>query len=439
MTDRESKYATLLSEMIQCETISQVGVQNKDKFDHFHEVLGKLFPQVFSKCEIVEIDSSLLIRLPGKTDGEAFLFMSHQDVVPAEGKWEHEPFSGDVTDGIVWGRGTVDTKGPLMCMLQAMEELIEEGFTPEVDMYIASSSTEEVSGDGAPKTVKYLQDHGVRLQLLMDEGGMIVDEPMGGVNGRFAMIGTLEKGYVDFKVIAKSNGGHASTPSKNSPLARLGAFMVDIEKHNPNKAQMSDTVMEMLRRMGPYTKGAMGFVFRHVKLFKPLLEKIMPMTSATAAAMVRTTMAFTMMEGSSARNVIPEEAYLNINSRLIHHQGLQATTEILKRYCDKYDLELEILDAKEPQAPVDFTQKAFRTVEETVKEFYPDVVPTPYVMTGGTDAYYYWPVTDNAIRFAPLVISEQQLHSIHALNENIGTASLPTAVDFYKSIAKKMK
>lgn len=440
MTDRERLYATKLSKMIQCETISEPGVENAEKFSRFHTLLKELFPNVFSKCEVVYIGQSLLIKLKGKGSpkGEPILLMSHQDVVPADGSWKHPPFSGHIDEsGVVWGRGTVDTKASLMCIFQSLEETIEEGFEPNVDVYIASSSTEEVCGEGAPNTVKYLQDHGVRLQLLMDEGGMIVDSPMAGINGSFAMIGVLEKGHGNIRITAHSNGGHASTPVKGSPIARLAAFIDELERHDQNKAKMNPTVVEMFHRLGPYAKGAFGFVLRHAGFFSALLSKVLPKISPAGAAMIKTTMAFTMCEGSKAENVLPETAWLNINTRFIQHQGIEETKSILEPLCRKHGLEMEFSDCRAPQKPVDYKGDAFKLVERTVHEIYPNTVPTPYVMTGGTDAYHYWPVTDNAIRFAPLAINSQQLKSIHGLDENIDASSLPGGVDFYKAIIRK--
>ena len=231
MTDREKLYANKLSKMVQCETISEVGVENSQKFEKFQETLAQLFPNVFSKCQVVKIGQSLLIKLKGKENSTSkpILLMSHQDVVPADGKWKHEPFSGYIDEnGVVWGRGTVDTKASLMCIFQSLEETIEDGYQTQVDVYIATSSTEEVNGDGAPNTVKYLLEHDIKLQLLIDEGGMIVTSPMKGVEGSFAMIGTLEKGQGNIKVIAHSQGGHASTPCKGTPIARLAAFVNEI-------------------------------------------------------------------------------------------------------------------------------------------------------------------------------------------------------------------
>jgi len=250
MTEREKRYARLLSKMIQVETISEPGIIHEEKFIKSEEVLANLFPKVFSSFERLPIESGLLMRLKGKTEGEGVLLMSHQDVVSAEGEWTYPPFSGEIADGKIWGRGTVDTKGALMCILQAAEELLEEGYIPEVDFYIASSWNEEVTGSGAPNAARYLHDHNVRLQLLMDEGGMVVDEPVKGIKGRFAMIGTVEKGYGDIIAIAHGKGGHASAPPKNSPLARLAGFVNELEKHDPNTVELSPTLMEMFRRMG---------------------------------------------------------------------------------------------------------------------------------------------------------------------------------------------
>ena len=433
----EMIYAEKLSKMIQVETVSEAGVPNTEKFDRLHEVMKENFPLIFSRLDVKYIDSSLLIKWKGEGKRDPILFMSHQDVVPASGAWTEPPFSGVIKDGRIWGRGTVDTKGALFCFMEAIEELLEEGFTPRGDVYIASSSTEEVRGSGAPKTVEYLKSQGVKLLFLMDEGGMIVDEPMAGVKGRFAMIGTVEKGTGNIVVSAKSNGGHASAPGKNTPIARLAAFICDIEKKNPNIVAFSPTLLEMFRRLGGKTKGVLGFAMRHANALKPVLAKLLPSVSPKAAAMIRTTMAFTMCGGADARNVIPEKAWVNINTRFIQHQGVEKTKEILAPYLEKYNLEADYSDCDEPQKAVDYNAAPFRLIEETVKEVYPDVIPSPYIMTGGTDAYFYSELTDNALRFAPIYIDKQQLESIHAIDENMYVSSLPKGVEFYMSVIRK--
>lgn len=427
-------YAKKLSEMIKVETVSEPNNPNTEKFDKFHEKLRELFPLVFSRLSVTYIDSSILIKWKGQGKEKPILFMSHQDTVSASGDWKEAPFSGLIKDGRIWGRGTVDTKGSLMCIFQSFEELLEEGYVPNRDLYIASSSTEEIAGSGAPKTVDYLKQQGVKLEFLMDEGGMIVDEPMPGVNGRFAMIGTVEKGTGNIVVSASSTGGHASAPGKNTALVRIAKFICDIEKDNPNIVKFSPTLLEMFKRLGKNTSGALGFFMRHAKALSPILKRILPSVSPKAAAMVRTTMAFTMCGGSNGKNVLPEKAWVNINTRFIEHQGVEKTKRIFEPYLKKYNLSADYSGCKEPQKSVDYKAKPFCLVEETVKKVYPTVNSTPYIMTGGTDAYFYSPVTDNAIRFAPLYIDKQQLESIHGLNENIYVSSLSKGVEFYKTI-----
>jgi len=438
--NRATEYGEMLAKMIQVETISSRYNQDIRKFDKFHKMLEELFPNVHKTCEVHDIDGSLLYKWKGKNAENPILFMSHQDVVEATGEWEHAPFSGDIDeDGNVWGRGTVDTKGSLFCIFMALEELITEGFCPECDVYIGSSCTEEWSGEGAPKTVQFLKEQGVKLALVMDEGGMILEEPVGGVKGTYGMVGVIEKGYGDLKFIARSNGGHASTPKKNSPLVRLGKFMVDVDKHYPFKSQLSPAVEEMFRRMAPNMVFYMKLIFANMWLFKPLLVKLLPSISSAAGAMIRTTIAFTTAKGSEGLNVLPQEAYVTGNMRFIQHQPTEESIAIISKIAKKYDIETEVIYSDNPCPVVDFKGKAFKLIEEVAEEIYPGLGISPYCMTGGTDAKYYCEICDNCIRFAPLFINTQQYGSIHGLNENINQGVLPKAVDFYKLIIEKSK
>ena len=306
-SERAREYGRRLSKMIQKETVSSRADTDRTKFYDFHKELETLFPKVHNTCEKHEFKGNLLFKWKGKGLHEPILLMSHHDVVEATGEWKHEPFSGDIDDkGCVWGRGTVDTKGSLFCIMSAVEELIWEGYEPECDVYIASSCTEEISGEGGPLIAKYLKDQGVHLALLMDEGGMIVEEPVGGVKGLYGMVGVVEKGYGDVKFIAKSNGGHASAPKKNTPLVRLGKFMADVDRKSPFKAEMTPTVKEMFRRMAPNMTFGMRLIFANLWLFEGLLLKVLPLISPAAAAMTRTTIAFTTAKGADGLNVLPQ-------------------------------------------------------------------------------------------------------------------------------------
>jgi carboxypeptidase PM20D1 len=363
--------------------------------------------------------------------------MSHQDVVSAEGEWKYPPFSGHIDkEGRVWGRGAVDTKGSLFCIFTAIEELIVSGYEPECDIYIASSCTEEWSGHGAPLTAYHLKERKVKLGLLIDEGGMIIQEPIAGVKGVYGMVGVVEKGYGDVKFIARGEGGHASAPRKNSPLVRLGKFMADLDAHSPFQVEFSDTLTEMFRRLAPNMDFGMKLIFVNMWLFKPLLKKLLPSISPAAGAMLQTTLAFTTAKGSEGLNVLPQEAYVTGNLRFIHHQENKESLKLLKEIAKKYDIEVEVIYQDFPCPIVDYRGDAFRLIEQVAAEVYPGVGISPYVMTGGTDAKYYKDICDNCIRFAPLYINTQQYNSIHSANENIYQGALPKGVDFYKRIVE---
>ena len=386
--------AQKLAKMIQYDTTSHANVAEVEKFLGFHKVLEELFPLVHEKLEKTEIDGNLLFYWKGKSSEKPILLMSHQDVVPAEGEWIHAPFSGDIAEGKVWGRGASDTKCSVMAFFQAVEELLAEGFVPPTDVYLASSCTEEWGGDGAPKIVAELQRRGIELFLVCDEGGGIITEPIGGIHGNFAMVGVFEKGKADVKFTARSNGGHASTPVKGTPIARLSAFVNEV---------------------------------------------VMPSLSAQAGAMLKTTIAFTVQKGSDAYNVLPQEAYVGANMRFIPHQGEKESLEIIKKVADKYGLETEVLHANDYTPPVDIHGEAFHLVEQTIADTFPGLPSSPYVMTGATDAQFYQPICKSCIRFAPVIYGPEQMKGMHGLNENIEYNCLPGAVRFYKNLIRAEK
>ncbi len=423
-----------LSKMIQVDTVSEAGIDHSGKFREFHTVLEELFPNVFKTCETEKFNEALLMKWKGRSSASPIVLMSHQDVVEAQGEWKEPPFSGTIKDGRVWGRGAVDTKSSLMCIFEAVEELIADGFTPERDIYISSSDGEEVNGKGAELAVDYLEKNNVHPLLVLDEGGMIKEEPIKGAEGKFAMMGTLEKGTCNFRFIARGKGGHASAPGKDTPLVRLGRFMADIEEHDPFKAKMNETTIEMFRRMGPAIKGPLGFLLAHARFFSPLLEKVLPKVNRLATAMIKTTIAFTTAKGSDGLNVLPSSAYVTGNCRVIHHTDADETLRILTDRASRYDIDVEVINSNRAYPVVDHNSSVFRKVETAVKTSFPSVITCPYAMTGGTDAHHFSRICDNVIRFAPLEIDNQQYESIHAVNENISISTLRPGVDFYKKI-----
>ena len=372
------------------------------------------------------------------TSDKPLVLMSHQDVVPVEGDWLHGPFSGDIAEGKVWGRGASDTKCSVMAFFQAAEELLQAGYTPPCDVYLSSSCTEEWAGDGCPKLVAELERRGVRPWLVCDEGGGIINEPIGGIHGNFAMVGVFEKGKADVTFSAASNGGHASAPKAHSPIARLAAFVHHIETHRVFRRKMPPEVAAMFATLAPYASFPLKLVFGNLWLFRPILLQVLPMISAQAGAMIRTTMAFTMASGSDACNVMPSRATVSANMRFIPHQGMEESLAIVKRLADKYQLEMEVCAANDYTPATDIHGEAFQTVQRVIAQTFPGCAGSPYVMTGATDARFYQAICPNVVRFAPVIYGPEQMKGMHGLNENIEYNCLPGAVDFYKNLIAAM-
>ena len=252
---RAESYARKLSRLVAFDTVSVPETNQRDKFLPFHRLLEDLFPLVHAKLEKTELDGNLLFHWKGKSADRPLVLMSHQDVVPAEGEWIHPPFSGEIVEGKVWGRGSCDTKCSVLGFFQAVEELLARGFIPEQDVWLASSCTEEWSGPGGPSLVDELEKRGVHPFLVCDEGGGIITDPVGGIRGNFAMVGVFEKGKADLRFTAKSNGGHASAPGRNTPVARLADFVAEFEHGRVFRKKMLPEVQSLFEQLDNTHKG----------------------------------------------------------------------------------------------------------------------------------------------------------------------------------------
>ncbi len=436
------RLAEKLAALVRVDTTSSPLDKNAggERFAAFHRVLEEQFPLAHEALERTVIDGNLLYLWKSESNSgnknKPIVLMSHQDVVPAEGEWLHAPFSGDIANGRVWGRGTGDTKASVMAFFEAVEQLLGEGYAPACDVYLASSCTEEWGGDGGPKLVAELKRRGVAPFLVCDEGGGVIAEPIGGVRGNYAMIGVFEKGAANVRFTAKSNGGHASAPGKNTPIARLAAFVHDVERHPPFRKKMPREVAAMFARLAPYAPFGLRLLLGNLWLFGPLVKLALPAVSAQAGAMLKTTIAFTMQSGSDAYNVLPQEAALGANVRFIPHQGEKESLAILARLAKKHGLEMQTLNSNDYTRPVDIHGEAFRLVERVVAQTFPGLPASPYVMTGATDARFFEEICPSCIRFAPVIYAQEQLKGMHGLNENIEYACLPGAVEFYKNLIR---
>ena len=437
----ESKDSTAtekLSEMIKVPTVSIRGESNRDVINKFHKRLAELFPLTFKTAEITDIDGALLLCWRGKnSDFEPIILMSHQDVVPASGDWKYPPFSGTIADGRIYGRGTVDTKGSLCAIFQAVEELIAENFQPNCDVYIASSNNEEITGDGAVKTVEFLRKKGIHPALVLDEGGNVVADESG--TARSAYVGIFEKGRANVRFTARSGGGHASIPFRGNPIARLAAFVNYVETGHPFKCRLTEPIVRHYAALAPYLGFRERFLFGNIWLFRPILPLIMRKMDGIYAAQVSTTCIFTQAQGSGGANVIPSEAYVVANMRFSQTENMTESIGKITKIAEKYGIETKIISGLDiaPASSVDSDE--YRFVSSIISEVFGEIPVIPNVMLAGTDSRHYTQICDNVLRFVPLVLTNDELGREHAIDESISCSAIIQAVDFYKKLIKNYR
>lgn len=438
LEDRVLAYAESLSGLIRLETVSGPDTSGDPKFHAFRELLKKTFPLLFARARYTEFRDGFVLCWVGQDpSSRPLLFMNHHDVVEANGVWQSPPFSGEISGGRIRGRGVLDDKGGLWAMLQAAEELIRADFVPPCDIWFSSSSTEESTGRGGEEIARWFEQQGIRFRLCLDEGGFILREPMKGANGLFAMIGVGEKGCADLKFIARSRGGHASTPPRNTPLVRLGRFMAEADRQRVFDVHLSPAVCGMLKRFAPYMAGRQADLMARPEQFRHLLIPALLRISPATSALLHTTVAFTMAGGSDGTNVLPAEAWVIANMRYSHHQGQEKSIDAIRRLAEKYDLETEVLDPGFPSGITDYTQEGFAMVQRAVEAVFPGVVPVPYLLNGASDARFFDRISDHTLRFLPFRIDSEQLASIHGADESLDLDTLPPAVSFYKALMQQ--
>jgi len=342
----ENGYVDSFRRLIQCPTVTESG---HEYFEAFHKVLDEEFPHVAATCEKIELGRDVLLyKWTGKDSALPVVLMAHQDVVPAVGgDWKYDPFSATVEDGKVYGRGAMDCKNTLFGTIQAVDELIEEGFVPEQDVYLSYSDCEETSGPGVELARDWFKAQGIKPCIVIDEGGAIIRKFMKNMTKDACMVGILEKGYADVKFIARGKGGHSSQPPKNTPIARLGGFINYCEKHTIFKSKMSAPSKAMIKGLGDVmTQPLKGLakLFGGSCLLAKLAPKIVP---SYGMAMYQTTMVFTMMQGATAPNVIPQEAWVNANLRFSPNDTSEKCFKKLRKIAKKFDLDMEVTKSRE--------------------------------------------------------------------------------------------
>lgn len=436
---KEEKIIRDLSDMIRMKTVSYQDRSKVDRneFDRFRTLLKERFPLVHQNCSLQRLgDTGLLYCLKGRSEKEPCVLMAHYDVVPAEEEnWDRPAFSGEVVNGYIWGRGTLDTKGTLCSILEALEQLLEQGYVPEHDLYLSFTGDEEIEGGSCPAIVNYFAENEIKPAFVLDEGGAVVENVFPGVMRPCAVVGIGEKRSLNVELSIKSEGGHASTPPRRTVLGQLSRAIVRIEKR-PFKWQFEKPVKELFDTLGRHSTFGMKIIFANLWCFMPLLQIYCKMAGGEMNALMRTTCAVTKMEGSKAFNVLPPVATAGLNLRLLGKDTPESAVSYLKKVIRNDRIKISVLGGMEQSGYSDTDCGKWDLLKDVIHTTWPDAIVSPYLMMACSDSAHYSKVTDKIYKFSAMELSKEERGMIHGTNERLPVETLLKTVRFYIRLIK---
>lgn len=435
----KQKSLDTFKEIIRCKTVSYYDKSKEDQkeFEKLLDIIPKLFPTLYKVAERFDFDGrGLLFKIKGQEGGDPTVLMAHYDVVPvAEDKWTKNPFGAEIIDDKIYGRGTVDTKITFCNSLFAVNTLLEEGFIPKNDIYLAYSGSEETMGNGALEIVKYFKEKGITPALVLDEGGAVVEKVFPGVKNPCGLIGIAEKGMIDVSYVVNSNGGHASAPKPHTPIGVLSQAVCKVE-NNPFPFSLSKPAKEMFDTLGRHSTFFYRMIFANLWLFKGLLNKICKKSGGEINALLRTTVAFTQAEGSEAPNVIPPTAKIVSNSRISPNETVKSTLDRIKKTVNDLSVEISEINSREPSRISTTDSEGYDRIKSAICGTWNNVLVAPYLMVQCSDSRHYGEISDRVYRFSSVDLTADERSRVHGNDEHIRLDAFYRSVEFYLRLVK---
>ncbi len=415
---------------------------NQAVFERLHTALERMYPRLHGTLKREKINgSSLLYTWAGRaSELEPVALLGHLDVVPVDPatreEWTHAPFEGAVADGFVWGRGALDIKCTVTGLLEAVEGLIKNGYQPERTLYLAFGHDEEIGGwQGARCIVEELKSRGVRLAAVLDEGGAITEGMLPGLALPVGLVGVAEKGHTSVQLVVEGRPGHSSMPAQHTAIGILARAITRLEAH-PMPASL-DMAKLMFRDLGTFLPFTLRLALANTWLFGGTILKRLQ-SNPTTNAMVRTTMAATVIQGGIKDNVLPAYARAVVNCRLMPGNSSATLLDHVRGVVNDDAVQISIPEEStwepSPVSPVD--SPVYQNLSRTIRQVFPDVVVAPYLVAGATDARYYVALSDNVYRFSPYMLDAGLLKTMHGVNERIPVDRLAQMVQFYSLLIK---
>ena len=428
-----------LAESIKFKTISYQEIEKfpQQEFDSFIEWAAKTYPEFHQVLTLEQLEHSLLFKWKGSDERlSPILFEGHYDVVPiipgTEDLWEEMPFSGTIANNRIWGRGALDDKSGVIGLMEAATYLIKNNFQPTRTVYFGFGHDEEIGGGGAALITEKLKEEGIQLHWSLGEGSFVNRGFFPGVDKLIAPINVAEKGIMNLLIVAKADGGHSSTPPSRTAVTLLAEALMKLEKE-PLPGSLEGLSAVMFDEVSKNMPFGYRFLFANRWLFGGIIESQMS-SSPVINAMIRTTTAPTMLNGSIKSNVLPIEASALINFRLHPRDTIESVTDHVRRVVGSEEVEVRSLGGMEASGISSWNSPGFEIVATSLNKVYGDVISVPGLMIAASDTRHYSKIADNSFRFNPFSIVPEDMTGFHGTNESIEVDSFISGIKTYVEI-----
>jgi carboxypeptidase PM20D1 len=399
----------------------------------FRELLESAFPLVHGTLgrEVIN-DLSLLYTWRG-TDPELapVILLAHMDVVDAQPEgWDVPPFSGSLQGELLWGRGALDDKGSLIASLEAVESLLEAKFQPRRTVYLAFGHDEEGDGSEGAMKIALLLGRGRKAAVLLDEGGGVLQGVVPGFSQAVAAVAVAEKGFLDVELTVEDHPGHSSVPPTQTAIAVLSKAISRVQDH-PQPNRLTPVVRDMLQYGAAEMSIPLRAVMSNLWLLQPLVLRNMG-SDRTTDALVRTTVAPTIISGGDKSNVLPARARAILNIRLLPGDASARVIETISATIADSRVKVHPLERSEAPPVSDIDSDAGRALQAAIRRVFPRAVVLPALSPGTTDSRHYRNVSEQVFRFSPFVMDRSDLARLHGVNERISLLNCARGVRFYR-------
>jgi carboxypeptidase PM20D1 len=424
-----------LSTALRFETISFDDKTEAHALERFRAWLTETYPRFHANAQLTVVTGGTLVyEWPGRDPSlQPIVLMAHQDVVPAPEpqRWTHPPFSGAIADGYLWGRGALDNKSSLVAIMEAAESLLAAGHAPERSVIFVFGHDEESGGAGARTAAESLADRGIRAAFVLDEGGLSISDPP--LTQRpMTLVGIAEKGNLSLQLEVKLAGGHSNAPGERTAVDVLAQALVAI-RDKSFEPRYGGVTQAMLDAMAPHTPPVTRAAIANSWLFEPLLLRELGATPQ-GAALLQTTIAPTMLQGSPKQNVLPSVATATINLRILPGESIEdVTAHVREAIADLPVTVTPVGPSAQPSPIASMQSPGYRLIAGLAASTFEAPI-APLLMIGMTDSRHMSLLSPDIYRFTPVQLGAGDTARIHGIDERISIENLSRMVSFYQQV-----